>query len=166
MRKDEASTSSGSNSSPGPNLILEPLRHGSAKRSHRLLRHPPVPFGVPSVKNSREANWNAYDQSPFNSQPGNKRGCDDETNDLAWRCCPIVAIRTCRPGVGAARHYQSGLVRPILSECQLPELRARKPLHELWLAASRASSLRRPSPSPPPLVLTPASEPVQTLPSL
>jgi hypothetical protein len=71
----------------------------------------PSRSALPSVINSRAANRNAYDQSPFNSQSGNERGCDDETNDLAWRCCFMVAIRTCRSGFGAARHYQSGLVR-------------------------------------------------------
>ena len=87
----------------------------------------------------------------------NKRGCDDETKDPAWRGRLINPLRTCQPGVGAARHYQSGLVRAVLSERQLPELRARKPLHELWLAASGGtSSPRGPSSSPPPLALTPA----------
>ena len=90
----------------------------------------------------------------------NKRDCDDETNDLTWRCC--LPVRTCQPGVGAARNYQSGLVRPVLSECELPELRARKSLHELWLAASGTSSLLGSSSSPP-LALMPAGEPIQTL---
>ena len=45
---------------------------------------------------------------------------------------------------------------PVLSERKLPELRARKSLHELWLAASGTSSLLGPSSSPPPLALTPA----------
>jgi hypothetical protein len=49
-------------------------------------------------------NRNAYDQSPLNSQTRNKRGGDDETNDLAWRCCLIIPVRTCQPGVGAARN--------------------------------------------------------------
>ena len=101
-------------------------------------------------------NRNPYDQSPLKSQTGNRRGCDDETNDLAWRCCLSIAIRNRQPGVSAARHYQSGLVRPVLSERKLPELRARKPLHELWLAANRTASLRGPSSLPPPLALTPA----------
>src|SRR5690349_19341387 len=87
----------------------------------------------------------------------NRRGCDDETNDLAWRYCPIIPVRARQPGIGAARHYQSGLVRPVLSERKLPELRPRKPLHELWLAAGGTSSLRELSSSPPPLALMPAA---------
>jgi hypothetical protein len=98
-----------------------------------------------------------------NPKQGSKRSCDDETRDLAGRCCLIIAVRTCRPGVGAARHCQSGLVRPVLSERKLPELRARKPLHELWLAASGTSFPLGPSASPPPLALTPAGEPPQAL---
>jgi len=35
----------------------------------------------------------------------NQRGCDDETNDLAWRGCPIIPVRACQPGVGAARNH-------------------------------------------------------------
>ena len=34
-------------------------------------------------------------------------------------------IRACYSGLGAARNFQSGLVRPVLSKCELPELRAR-----------------------------------------
>jgi len=109
-------------------------------------------------------NGNPYDRSPLESRTANQRGCDDETSDLAWRGGNLNPARSCRPGVGAARHYQSRLVRPVLSERKLPKLRARKPLLKLWLAASRTSSRQGLSPSPPPLALTPASEPVQTLP--
>jgi hypothetical protein len=111
-------------------------------------------------------NGNPCDRSPLESRTANQRGCDDETSDLAWRGGYLDPARSCRPGVGAARHYQSRLVRPVLSERKLPKLRAQKPLLELWLAASRTSLRRGLSPSPPSLALMPASEPVQTLPRL
>src|SRR6185436_11188133 len=93
-------------------------------------------------------NGNRHGRLPLRSQTTNQRGCDDEINDLAWRGGVADSARSCRSGVGAARHYQSRLVRPVLSERKLPELRARKPLLELWLAAGRTSSRQGLSPSP------------------
>jgi len=71
----------------------------------------------------RVSNGNVYDQPPLKSQTRNKGDCHDESDDLTWRCC--LVIHACRPGLGAACHQQSGLVRPVLSECKLPELRPR-----------------------------------------
>jgi hypothetical protein len=50
-------------------------------------------------------NRNIYDQSPLKSQTRTKRDSDDETNDLTWRCCRIIPVRACQPGVGATRNH-------------------------------------------------------------
>jgi hypothetical protein len=153
LQTEEASTTSGSSSSCRQRPILQ-LGFAAViailwtSPSRASIRN----FDIGSLSGfTTNGNGNRHGRSPLRSQTTNQRGCDGEINDLAWRGGVADIARACRPGVGAARHYQSRQVCPILSKRKLPELRARKPLHELWLAASRVSSLWWPSPSPPPL---------------
>lgn len=75
----------------------------------------PVPSDrVPKASNG--AAGNAWGHSRLESQPREKRDGHDETNNVAWRGCGIIAVRAGQPGIGAARNYKSGLVRPVLSE--------------------------------------------------
>ena len=153
MQTEEASTTSGSNSSADRAAFCR-LALLWTSPSRASIRN----FDISSLAGFM-TNWNGNpcDRSPLESRTASQRGCDDETSDLAWRGGYLNSARSCRPGVGAARHYQSRLVRPVLSERKLPKLRARKPLLELWLAASRTSSRRGLSLSPPPLALMRAS---------
>lgn len=79
---------------------------------------------------------NACEHSPLKSQTADMRDGHDEPSKLAWRCRLFVPIRADRPGIGAARDYQPGQMRPVLPERKLPELRAGKSLYELWRPAS------------------------------
>jgi hypothetical protein len=65
---------------------------------------------------------NSWDPAPLALQSRDKRDRHDEINDFIWCRCLAAPIRSCQSGIGAARHYQSGQVRPVLSELKLPEL--------------------------------------------
>ena len=87
----------------------------------------PARASIPACLNSPDAailmpaKWNVYNQPPL--KPENQETAMTRPRNPAWRFRPVS--HACQPGLGAARNLQSRLVRPVLSECKLPELRTR-----------------------------------------